>query len=209
MLLAEVSCIAQVHLEPANGANGIPGPITNSFIIKWASFDSILYYEYIMSDNPLCFEGCPGDTRQNTTPDTTTTEYNLQEGKIYYWITRMHYVNGDTSFWSVIPSSFIANWTEEEKDEIIKISPNPCLNKKVVLKVDWGVNPDAKEITISLYSVLGIKKRESVIEKNNTRYQDYEFSVPTLAQGTYFAVFILDDNPNNPNNRITKKIIIQ
>ena len=201
--------LAQIHLAPENGANGISGPITNSFIIKWASVDSAASYEYIMSDNPLCFDGCPGDTRKQNVPDTTATEYNLQEGKMYYWITRIHFLNGDTGYWSGVPSSFLAKWTEEEKDEIIKVAPNPCINKEVILKIDWAINPKAKEISIELFSVYGIKVKEAVVQKESTRFQEVKLHLQSIKKGIYIARFVIDDNPNNPNNRITKKIMLQ
>jgi Secretion system C-terminal sorting domain len=208
--MAETSCIAQIHLEPVNGANGIPGPVTSSFIIKWASFDSILYYEYIVSDNPLCFEGCPGDTRQNITPDTVATEYNFQEGKMYYWVTRMHYLNGDTSYWSTVPSSFLAKTPPESNpDEIVTILPNPCVKENITFKIDWYVNPKAREMNISVYSVFGVKIYESNAKKEGNRYQELKLDVSAFTKGSYITIFTLDDNPNNPNNRITKKIIIQ
>ncbi len=210
ILIAETSCIAQIHLEPVNGENGIPGPISGSFIIKWASVDSAIYYEYIVSDNPLCFEGCPGDTRQKTTPDTTATEYNLQEGKMYYWITRVYYLNGDTSYWSAIPSSFLAKTPPEANpDEIVNILPNPCAKENITFKIDWYVNPKAREINISIYSVFGFKISEYNIEKENTRYQEHKLNVTSFTKGAYVALIILDDNPNNPNNRIIRKFIIQ
>jgi hypothetical protein len=201
-------CFAQEHLEPANGGDGLPGPITSSFIIKWASVDSASNYEYIMSDNPLCFAGCPGDTRQRSTGDTTATEYNLQEGKWYYWITRIYYLNGDTSYWTNI-SSFLAKTPPQlEPDEIVKVSPNPGLNKIVVLKIDWATIPGAREITVVIQSLLGFQIAEVVVEKSGIRYQDYSLNLPSNARGTYIASFTVGDNPNNPNNRFTKKIIV-
>lgn len=200
---------AQQHLVPSNGENGKPGPITSSFVIKWASVDSAVQYEYIVSDNPLCFNGCPGDTRQKETSDTTATEYNLQEEKWYYWITRVYYLNGDTSYWSGISSFLAKTPPQPEPDEIIKISPNPCPNNEVVLKIDWATNPNANEITASIYSLAGIKLKEETIEKAGGRYQDYLVSFPSLNKGTYIVVFVVDDNPNNPNNKITKKLIVQ
>lgn len=98
---------AQTHLEPENGGDGLPGIVTGSFTIKWATVDSFSIYEYIMSDNPLCFTGCPGDTRQKKTISNSVTEFNLQEDVWYYWITRVYYLDGDTSYWSGI-SSFLA-----------------------------------------------------------------------------------------------------
>lgn len=209
LLLSITNCFSQIHLEPANGGNGISGTITSSFTIKWASADSAAFYEYIMSDNPLCFEGCPGDTRKENTPDTTATEFNLQEGKMYYWVTRVYYQNGDTSGWSGVPSSFLAKWTEKEKDEIIKVSPNPCQNKNIGLKIDWAINPKAKDINVELYSVFGVKIREELVKKEATRFQDANIYLPFIERGVYVIHFIIDDNPNNPNNRIVEKVIIQ
>lgn len=209
LILLCLNGYAQQHLSPQNGGDGIPGSITSSFSITWASVDSVATYEYIVSDNPLCFSGCPGDTRQKKTPDTTATEYNMQEGKWYYWITRIHYTNGDTSYWSGISSFLAKTPPATEPDEIIKISPNPCPNKEVVLKIDWATNPDAREITASIYSLMGIKLKEETIEKAGGRYQDYPVSFPSLNKGTYIVVFVVDDNPNNPNNKITKKLIVQ
>jgi len=208
MLLC-INVYAQQHLEPVNGADGSPGSITGSFTIKWASVDSVSNYEYIVSDNPLCFNGCPGDTRQRFSGDTTATEYNMQEGKWYYWITRIYYLNGDTSYWSGISSFLAKTPPQPDPDEIIKVSPNPCPNKEVVLKIDWATNPDAREITVIIHSLLGFRLAEVVVEKSGNRYQDYPLSLPSNAKGTYIAVFIVGDNPNNPNNRITKKIIVQ
>ena len=210
LLVGITPAFAQQHLEPANGGDGIPGSITSSFVIKWASVDSAVKYEYIVSDNPLCFSGCPGDTRQRFSgTDTTATEYNMQEGKWYYWITRVYYQNGDTSYWSGISSFLAKTPPQPEPDEIIKISPNPCPNKEVVLKIDWATNPSANEITASIYSLMGIKLKEETIEKAGGRYQDYLVSFPSLNKGTYIVVFVVDDNPNNPNNKITKKLIVQ
>jgi len=209
VLFGSSPSFAQTHLEPPNGGDGIPGSIARSFVIKWAPVDSAVQYEYIVSDNPLCFSGCAGDTRQKKSSDTTGTEYNMQEGKWYYWITRVYYLNGDTSYWSDISSFLAKTPPQPEPDEIIKISPNPSPNKEVVLKIDWATNPDANEITASIYSLMGIKLKEETIEKAGGRYQDYPISFPSLNKGAYIIVFVVDNNPNNPNNKITKKLIVQ
>ena len=69
---------SQEPLAPPNGGDGIPGPFDKSFSIHWAPYPNAQAYEYVMSDNPLCFAGCPGDTRQRVLADTFATEYNLQ-----------------------------------------------------------------------------------------------------------------------------------
>jgi hypothetical protein len=200
---------SQIHIAPPNGGDGLPGAVSRSFEIYWESIDSASYYEYIVSNNPACFEGCPGDTRQKKTLDTLGVEYNLQENTWYYWITRIYYENGDTSPWTFI-SSFLAISSEIiDKGQLAVFAPNPTFGD-INIKLDWGVNPEAETITINLYSINGLKVGETVIiEKTGvSRYQKYllPFSIPT--EGVYIAEFVIDDNPNNPNNRIIKKIIV-
>ena len=205
---------AQAHLEPPDGGNGIPGPVAGSFVIKWASVDTATAYEYVMSDNSNCFSGCGGDTRpppgdppNKVYNDTIATEYNLQEKTWYYWITRIYYTNGNTSNWSAI-SSFLAKTPEAVR--IVKIALNPLRDKTITVNIDWLVNPDAKKISFELYSISGHKiATKRFIEKNNAgRYQSYDLSFNTILKGLYIAVFIVDDNPNNPNNKIIHKIIV-
>ncbi len=197
---------AQTHLEPPDGGNGIPGPV-GSFVIKWSSVDSASAYEYVRSDNPNCFAGCSGDTRQDTVNDTTAILYNLRENTWYYWITRIYYTNGNTSNWSAI-SSFLAKTPEAVR--IVKIALNPLSDKTIIVNIDWLVNPDAKKISFELYSISGHKiVTKQFIEKNNaSRYQSYDLSFNTIPKGLYIAVFIVDANPNNPNNKIIHKIIV-
>ncbi|MBW8051494.1 MAG: hypothetical protein FVQ77_14380 [Cytophagales bacterium] len=197
---------AQIHLEPPDGKDGVPGPVAGSFIIKWASVDSAIAYEYVITTNSLCFVGCTGDTRQKKVNDTTAIEYNL-ENTWYYWITRIYYTNGNTSNWSAI-SSFLAKTPEVVR--IVKIALNPLRDKTITLNIDWLVNPNAKKISFELYSISGHKiVTNRFIEKNNaSRYQSYDLSFNTIPKGLYIAVFIVDDNPNNPNNKIIHKIIV-
>lgn len=209
-LLSPFHVHSQVHIAPENGGDGIPGVIPRSYEIYWAPVDSAYLYEYIISDNPACFEGCSGDTRQRESNDTMGLEFNLQENAWYFWITRIYYENGDTTPWTTI-SSFLTVTPPEiiEKGQLTQIIPNPT-SGSVKIKFDWGVNPDARTITLDMYSLNGLKVHETVlIEKiGNSRYQ--EFTLPYVIQnkGIYIAEFIIDDNPNNPNNRVIKKLIV-
>jgi len=128
---------------------------------------------------------------------------------LYYWITGIHYNNGDTVNWKRNDiSSFLAKTPEAVK--IVKIIPNPVSDKTITLNIDWLVNPDAKKISFELYTISGHKiVTRRFIEKNNgSRYQSYDLSFNTIPKGLYIAVFIVDDNPNNPNNKIIHKIIV-
>lgn len=211
LILFYVICLslsfAQIHLEPPDGGNGIPGPVAGSFVIKWASVDTAIAYEYVMSDIQDCFVGCGGDYRQDTVTDTFATVYNLQENKRYYWITRIHYNNGESN-WTFNESDFLAKTPEAVR--IVKVALNPLRDKTITVNIDWLVNPDAKKISFELYSISGHKiVTRRFIEKNNAgRYQSYDLSFNTIPKGLYIAVFIVDDNPNNPNNKIIHKIIV-
>lgn len=198
---------AQEHLVPPNGAEGVPGPYYNSFVIKWASVERAVAYEYILSDNPLCFAGCPGDTRQAIVTDTTSIEFNLQEDKWYYWITRVIYPEKDTTGWSDI-TSFLAI-TQEGEGNLAKIYPNPSINGKINVYVDWAINPQAKQIEINVINHSGIKITHQTLIKNHSfRYQDFEIDVKAMTPGLVICIIQVDDNPNNQNNRIIEKIIL-
>jgi hypothetical protein len=200
-------CYAQKHLLPPNGGDGIPGPYYGSFEITWASVDNAVEYEYVMSNNPLCFAGCPGDTRQRLLTDTVALEYNLQEDVWYYWITRVIYGENDTTGWSNI-SSFLAK-TPESGGGFLQIYPNPSLDNKFIINVDWTVNPVAKLINVELINYNGFTIFEGEFNKTpGFRFQNFAIDATGTSPGVLICVIKIDDNPNNPNNTIIQKIII-
>lgn len=204
-----IPCFSQVHVAPANGADGIPGVVPKSFIIEWAPVQGAIAYEYVMSDNPLCFTGCPGDTRQQVVQATTATEYNLQTDIWYYWITRILLETGDTTEWTLI-SSFFAS-TPESKGNIIELSQHPSTGENINFKIDWGINPNATEIELGLYTISGQPLRNWVFKKtsNGIRFEDVWVPRESLASGIYLIRSFVNDNLNNPNNSNTLKLILQ
>ncbi len=202
------SARSQEHVAPKNGGDGIPGEITGSFKLIWASVSAADNYEYILSDNPLCFVGCPGDTRQRQVGDTIATEYNLQEDRWYYWITRYYTDDSIISSWTTI-TSFLAK-TPELSERIIQVSPNPIENNTLRILIDWAVNPSGREIQIEVYNLSGqhILRSKAVKTNGNTRFQTIELDLGVGKKGLYLAIFTVDDNPNNPNNLILHKFII-
>ncbi len=198
---------AQEHLVPPNGENGVAGPYNHSFEITWASVQGAAAYEFVVSDNPLCFAGCPGDTRQAIVADTTTFLFNLQENRWYYWITRIIYTNKDTTNWSNI-TSFLAV-TPGGEGNLAEIHPNPAVNGKIGVHVDWAINPRAEQMEINLHNSSGVKIAQQILIKNRSfRYQDFEIDVHDQPSGLMLCIIQVDDNPNNPNNRIINRIII-
>jgi hypothetical protein len=200
--------LAQAHLVPLNGADGVSGGISRSFRIGWERIDNALGYEYILSDNPACFEGCPGDTRQANTLDTTAVEYNLQENKWYYWITRIFYDTGDTSYWSPITSFLAKNPPEKPLEDFVEIFPNPIMGENLSFQINWGINPKINSFTIQIYDYDG-KVIVPLIEvqKGIEWIELYSIMVNTPHQNQGILEVKLGDNPNNPNNTIRKKIV--
>jgi len=87
------SLTAQIHLAPQSGSEGIPGSVVNSFVFKWAAEVGAVDYGYVLSNNRLCFETCPGDTRQQKTGgDTTAIEYDLIADRSFYHLGGHAYV---------------------------------------------------------------------------------------------------------------------
>lgn len=205
--MLQVPARAQEHLRPPNGAPGVPGPVPRSFVIEWAPVPGAVGYEYVMSDNPQCFAGCPGDTRQRFVTDTKAVEYNLQEDTWYYWITRVHFSETE-----VMPSTGISSFladTPEIGADIIQVAPNPA-SQQISLRVDWAFSPASQFITFELYNVLGqhvMGPRR--LSKAGFRYDAFTLEVERLPRGTYFGVAVMDGNPNNPNNRETHVVVLQ
>ena len=198
---------AQTHLEPADGAEGVPGPVPSSFVIKWASVDSAASYEYVMSNNEQCFAACPGDTRQKSTgSDTVSIEFNLIEGILYYWITRVSYIDGSTGPWSVITSFRAITPPEVEPEELIKILQNPS-SDQLNIEIDWAAKPEALQISLEILSLGGQSLGPRIIiEKNSLgRYQLFDYEISLLPQGIYLASFIVDDEHGTP---IVKKLVV-
>ncbi len=200
---------SQKHLKPENGANGIPGPISRSFIITWEADDSADKYEYILSDNPRCFDGCPGDTRKRKVFGTSVVEHNLQEDKWYYWITRIHYLNGDTGYWSEISSFLAITPPDQEVDEFVKIAPNPIINDNIHFMVDWEVNPDAREFNVVGYDLQGhITIDSTTFIKGGGGLEEFVLPVNNLNSGIQICIISIGENRNNPNNIVYKRILL-
>ena len=197
---------AQRHISPPNGGNGVPGPFIHSFIIEWEAVAGAIGYDYVLSDNPLCFEGCPGDTRSAYVTGTTADEYNLQEGVWYFWITRVYFSETEVTEWSGI-SSFLAE-TPDVSEQLVQVAPNP-VSDRILIHVDWAASPTARFLTVTLYNTLGQRLLGPVrFEKENPRLEIFELPVGGLPRGVYVAQFIFDGNLNNPNNKFAQTVVV-
>lgn len=202
--------ISQPHLAPPDGGDGVAGTIPKSFVIEWAPVEGAIAYEYVMSDNPYCFTGCSGDTRQRVVSAPSATEYNLQTDVWYYWITRIILSPEDTSEWTLI-SSFFAT-TPESPGYFVNIYPNPATDDVIRLTLDWGIDPNAKEIAVSLYNSSGQPLRNWVFKKpgNSTRFEEVEIPGEDLISGLYFIQVAVNGGSSfNPNNLTTQKLMLR
>lgn len=200
--------LAQIHLAPQSGSDGIPGSVANSFVIKWAAEAGAVDYEYVMSNNRLCFETCPGDTRQQKTGgDTTAIEYDLINDRWYYWITRVIYENGEVSDWSPISNFFTQ--TPEDQEKIATIAPNPIPNKTLHLNIDWAVNINARSLNVQILNLNGQFIGEAFqIEKQLERFQRFSVPLAFVPAGTYLLQIAVDEQQNEVSNQFILKMIV-
>lgn len=200
--------IAQTHVLPENGGNGISWRYNKSFVITWEAVENAVAYEYVISDNPLCFRGCSGDTRYAMVKDTVAISFEMQDNKWYYWTTRV-ITETDTSYWSEI-SSFLTS-VPENGPQLFTVFPNPLqTGEPLQISVDWFSNPRAREIEVTLYDTRGnlLSKEKYNKSKGPVRFESFEIR-SKVPPGNYIAIFIIDDNPHVPENRIIKKIVVQ
>lgn len=205
-LITSWSAHAQRHLNPPHGGNGAPGPFPHSFVIEWEEVPGALRYEYVLSDNPQCFSGCPGDTRAGIVTTTSAVEYNLQEDTWYYWITRVHFSETDASVWTNI-SSFLAD-SPEIATHIADVAPNPVAGE-ISVHVDWGVNPAAQFVLFTLYDLLGRRISGPLrLDKSSPRFEVFRIPTEALPAGVYVARFVAHGNLDNRNNRRSQTIVV-
>lgn len=200
--------MAQTHLAPQTGGDGIPGTVANSFIIKWAHEPGVADYEYVMSNNRMCFETCPGDTRQHKTGgDTTATEMNLIADRWYYWITRVIYKNGEVSDWTAI-SNFYTK-TPVGGGKIAIIAPNPVKDKVLKISIDWVVNINARSLTMYILDMNGHEIAPPFqINKEVGRFQKESLSLYFLPTGSYFIRTVIDEKQSDSESQFILKMIV-
>ncbi len=208
LLLSTNALQSQIHRYPENGGAGVAGSIPGSYLIGWNRFEGAIGYEYVVSDNPLCFVGCAGDTRNSVVQDTVVLEYDLTPQKWYYWITRIYFADGDTAHWSPISSFF----TESPDDlpRLVTPAQNPVVGNTLSLLIDWARNPEALEMKINLFDQTGYLLRQESYRRNlaGARFEEAQIAVQDLPGGYYFVDVLAETNRNNRNNSFTIKVQI-
>lgn len=144
-LLSGIVAMAQEHSLPENMGLGIPGPQLRSFVIAWHPVPGAVAYEYVLTDNFLCFSGCVGDTREAVVSDTFALERELLPDKQYYWITRAHFADS-LGPWSLI--SWFWSYTPPPAP-LVQVVPNP-VEGPMLVQVDWAGNELADQVLVHM-----------------------------------------------------------
>lgn len=207
LLLYCVVAFAQEHAFPVDKGLGEPGPKARSFVIGWHPVPGVAGYEYVLTDNFLCFAGCAGDTRNEIIQDTFTIEYELLIDRQYYWVTRVHFENGETGPWSLI-SEFWA-WTPPV-EPILQVAPNPVVGPFQV-RLDWGANPDADLLSVTILNTEGrimSSPREirtnSLLRKDTQIWEDID-----LSPGVYILLIEARSNDGRSFKPLVSKIQVK
>ncbi len=195
---------AQCPLQrlPENGANGYNGSTPRSFIIQWDSLEGAVKYEYVVTDNNLCFRGCLGDTRTALTPDLFSKQINLALDKWYYWVVRAIMKNGDTTYYSPIHSFYTAP-RPEDKQSYFSLGPIPAKDFMDVT-ITWPIDPDITLFNYILFNFHGetIKKSGDIyLTKSETEQTEvHRVDFNGFALGLYFIE--IKTNKTNVPQRI-------
>ncbi len=174
---------------PGNGENGWYGSTPRSFIVQWDTLADVDYYEYVISDNSLCFAGCSGDTRHGTLTNNFAVERNLMLNKWYYWIIRAVMKNEDTTFYSPI-HSFYTLARPEDSQQYFTLGPNTITNASMDIRVAWPIDPQINSFNYNIFNSFGelLKTSGDIFPEKNELKQTEIFPVGLIGfqPGLYF-----------------------
>lgn len=196
---------------PANGSLGVEGQLSNSFVIRWSPVEGIESYEYVLTDNPNCFAGCGGDTRQKKIVDTLAVEFALQSNTWYYWIIKYNFSDSTESTWSPI-FSFLATKSKESSPII---SAFPTLfssgDHELTVELNWEANPTFSIYSFQLSAISGeffFSSPTYIKETTSLRFESRIIKIPNLPPGLYFIEFLLQNDGNTKIERFQQKIVV-
>ncbi len=202
------TALAQEHAQPENMGLGIPGPQLRSFVIAWHPVPGAVAYEYVLSDNFLCFAGCVGDTREAVVSDTFALERELLPDKQYYWITRAHFADS-LGPWSLI--SWFWSYTPLPSP-LVQVVPNPVEGQMMMVQVDWAGNELADQVAVSVVdqqgkTVAGPWQWAPV--SGVSRLETRELDKSQLPPGLYFLVSEASSRSGLTFRKSVQKVLIQ
>ena len=171
------------------------GIYRNSYKLSWAKQSNVIGYEYIVTDNPLCFAGCIGDTKQAITEDTSIIIFPNNENIPYFWKIRPVYSENDTLKEWLRINTFSTTYPKEiSTNASITIYPNPAVHEKLFLKIDWSLLENTQLLPLTIYTLLGVPiyANNTLVSRNNTltKFTEYEIDIRTLPPQNYIIEFI-------------------
>lgn len=171
-----------------------PGKYKNSFVLSWEKSDTVSKYEYVVSDNPECFGGCVGDTKNATVFGNEATVFPKFENKTYYWKVRPIVQEGDsTLYWSAI-HSFETNYPEEQKaSTLATLFPIPNYANQLTLRIDGSMLQNNESLKAIVYDNRGNNLIEFTITHSfESRFIDFVIPIESLSSGHYSLSIISD-----------------
>ncbi len=196
----------QIHRIPTPAGEGLPGIRQGSFIIGWEKVADAVAYEYVLTTNFLCFQGCAGDTRNHTVVDTFAIEYELVPDTWYYWITRVRFADSSYTDWSGI--SYFRTFYAQDRP-IAPVQPNPA-SDFTLIQADWSSHPNASLLRVTVYDVRGnIVLPPRVWARNGgfLRSDAVEFDVQPLTPGLYLLRTELIDAQGQAIRSTTERLL--
>jgi hypothetical protein len=190
VLLTQRICAQPIQRFPENGKDGYNGSTPRSYIVEWDSLSGAAYYEYVITDNSLCFLGCSGDTRMDQVAATHAVERNLVQEKWYYWIVRAYMKNGDTSFFSPI-HSFYTRPRPEDSRSFFTLCPNLITEGTMDIQAVWNIDPDITHFSYKVYTTYGelliTSEQFTLIKSELEETELFPVRLTSLTTGMYFV----------------------
>jgi hypothetical protein len=200
--------LGQSHLAPFYRGGNIPGPVPGSFVIAWEHVPGAVGYDYVLTDNESCTAGCAGDTRESVTADSFAVAYDLREGAVYYWISRIRYADGTASEWSRI-SRFEA--VTPDLRPLVTLAGNPVSDDQLQISLDWAAIGYVSELCYELTDLRGITvSRQTCITRGTaSRLDQATLSVAGLPAGLYRLVYTPLDREGRAYPQRTEAVMIR
>jgi hypothetical protein len=198
---------AQSLAFPESGGDGTPARAEGAFVIGWKSYPGAIAYEYVLTNNFLCFIGCAGDTRHFTVTDTFAIEYELIPETWYYWITRMHFADSVASDWTAISNFYTPRFEDQEP---LIWYPNPVSGDEVFMKVDWTAEPEAVRAVARLLSTDGRQIAASAAMTQSAgelRFSETRLGLEGVGPGMYLLQTAFFDSRGQLLSRRMAKVL--
>jgi len=186
-------CLIVLNVPVYGQGNVQMSRFKDSYIISWPKQEGVKQYDYIVTDNSLCFRGCAGDTKEGIVNDTSLLVAPNYPGRNYFW--RISPVKSETDtnrYWSEIKVFNTLSSSDSKPTDWITISPNPSSSNLLKLTLDWLVVQNEATYDCLIYDSKGnvVSRYENFSPKNrdDLRFSSHDFDLHGLKTGHYFLL---------------------